>query len=206
MSSTTLYVPSHHGEATRQWPIEDRRGLYAMYTVVATECSLFVCLFASYYYLGNDKNRWAIDRPPQLHFALILLALLLASSGVLRWGELQVARARYKSARVAISVTVAMGLVFLFLQVLEYQEHWKTLTPWSDSYGSIFYVITTFHAAHVLVGVLLLAYVALLPRYGPSITPPYRPYQTVAIYWHFVDLVWIFVVALLYVLPNLQVH
>jgi heme/copper-type cytochrome/quinol oxidase subunit 3 len=103
-------------------------------------------------------------------------------------------------------VTVAMGLVFLFLQVLEYQEHWKTLTPWSDSYGSIFYVITTFHAAHVLVGVLLLAYVALLPRYGPSITPPYRPYQTVAIYWHFVDLVWIFVVALLYVLPNLQVH
>jgi heme/copper-type cytochrome/quinol oxidase subunit 3 len=177
-----------------------------MYTVIATELSLFVCLFASYYYLGNNKNRWDIDRPPKVHFALILLGLLLSSSAVLRWGELQVQRASYRSARIAISVTAGIGLVFLLLQGLEYKEHWKTLTPWSDSYGSIFYVITSFHAAHVIVGILLLAYVAVLPRYGPTVAPPYRPYQTVAIYWHFVDLVWIFIVALLYVLPNMQAH
>src|SRR5665213_809337 len=139
-----------------------------MYTVIATELSLFICLFASYYYLGNNKNRWAIDRPPKLHFALIMLAVLLSSSAILRWGELQVRRARYRSARIAISLTVGIGLVFLVLQSFEYREHWMTLTPWSDSYGSIFYVITTIHAAHVMMGVLLLAYVALLPRYGPT--------------------------------------
>jgi cytochrome c oxidase subunit 3 len=204
--SATVYVPSHHGEATRRWPLEDHRGLYAMYTVIATEFSLFVCLFASYYYLGDNKDRWSMDRPPKLHFALILLGLLLSSSGVLRWGELQVRRARDKSARIAISVTAAIGLGFLLLQSFEYREHWTTLTPWSDSYGSIFYVITSFHAAHVALGVLLLAYVAVLPRYGPTVAPPYRPYQTVAIYWHFVDLVWIFIVALLYVVPNMQVR
>ncbi len=54
--SSTVYVPSHHGEATRQWPVDDRRGLHAMYTVIATEFSLFVCLFASYYYLGSNKR------------------------------------------------------------------------------------------------------------------------------------------------------
>lgn len=204
--SSTVYVPSHHGEATRQWPLEDHRGLYAMYTVIATEFSLFVCLFASYYYLGNNKDRWAIDRPPKLHFALILLVILLSSSGVLRWGELQLKRARYRSARIAISLTIGMGLVFMVLQGLEYREHWMTLTPWSDSYGSIFYVITSIHAVHVIMGILLLAYVAVLPRYGPTVAPPYRPYQTVAMYWHFVDFVWIFIVALLYVLPNIQAH
>jgi cytochrome c oxidase subunit 3 len=177
-----------------------------MYTVIATELSLFVCLFASYYYLGNNRDRWDIDRPPKLHFALILLGLLLFSSGVLRWGELQVQRGRYKSARIAISVTAAIGLVFLLLQGFEYKEHWSTLTPWSDSYGSIFYVITSIHAVHVAVGVLLLAYVAMLPRYAPTVTPPYRPYQTVALYWHFVVVVWIFIVALLYVVPNMQAH
>ena len=59
--SSAVYVPSHHGEATRQWPVDDRRGIYAMYTVIATEFSLFVCLFASYYYLGSNKDRWPID-------------------------------------------------------------------------------------------------------------------------------------------------
>ena len=204
--SSTVYVPSHHGEGTRLWPIEDHRGAYAMYTAIATELFLFVCLFASYYYLGNGRDRWAIDRPPKLHFALIMLAVLLSSSGVLRWGELQVKRARYRSARTAIIATVTLGVGFMVLQGLEFREHWRTLTPWSDSYGSIFYVITGFHAAHVVAGLLLLSYVAALPGYGQTVAPPYRPYQTVSMYWHFVDLVWIFIVALLYVGPNLQVR
>ena len=57
-------------------------------------------------------------------------------------------------ARVAISVTTLIGLVFMALQSYEYRDHWKTLTPFSDSYGSIFYTITSFHALHVLVGIL----------------------------------------------------
>jgi cytochrome c oxidase subunit III len=203
--SSTVYVPSHYGEATRQWPVGDRRGIYAMYTVIATEFSLFVCLFASYYYLGSNKNRWPIDEPPKMHLALIMLGVLLTSSFVLHWGEEQLKRARHGAARIAILATLLIGLVFLALQAFEYMHHWKTLTPFSDSYGSIFYTITSFHAAHVLFGILLLGYVAALPRYGPTVAPPYRPYRTVALYWHFVDFVWIFIVVLLYIVPNMQV-
>ena len=61
-----------------------------MYTVIATELSLFVCLFASYYFLGNNKDRWATHQPPKLHYALIMLVVLLGSSVVLHWGEQQV--------------------------------------------------------------------------------------------------------------------
>ena len=61
-----------------------------MYTVIATEFSLFVCLFASYYFLGSNKDRWAIDHPPKLTLAFIMLVVLLSSSVVLHWGEQQV--------------------------------------------------------------------------------------------------------------------
>jgi heme/copper-type cytochrome/quinol oxidase subunit 3 len=204
-SSPAVYVPAQReGQTRATFPIEDRRGIYGMYTVIATELSLFICLFASYYFLGGNKDRWAVDQPPKLHYALIMLVVLLASSAVLIWGERQVKLQREGAARAAIFVTVLIGIGFVVLQCLEYAEHWKTLTPASDSYGSIFYTITTFHGAHVAMGLLLLAYVGILPRYGPTVAPPYRPYRVVSLYWHFVDLVWVFIVALLYVVPNLQ--
>ncbi len=99
-----------------------------------------------------------------------------------------------------------MGLVFLTLQALEYLDHWKSLAPYSDSYGSIFYTITTLHAAHVIVGLLLLSYVGVLPRYGQTRGSPHRPYAAVSMYWHFVDVVWLFIVILLYVIPTFQGH
>jgi heme/copper-type cytochrome/quinol oxidase subunit 3 len=142
--------------------------------------------------------------PPKLRYPIILLVVLLASSFVLRWGENQVKRARFGTARLALWITVGMGLFFLVLQSFEYMSHWKDLTPYSDSYGSIFYVITTLHAAHVVAGLLLLSYVGILPRYGITRGSPHRVYETVAIYWHFVDFVWIFIVLLLYVVPNIQ--
>jgi heme/copper-type cytochrome/quinol oxidase subunit 3 len=175
-----------------------------MYTVIATEFSLFVCLFASYYFLGSNKERWPLDHPPKLMLAVIMLVVLLSSSFVLHWGEQQVKNRRYTAGRLAIFGTVLIGLVFLALQGFEYSDHWKTLTPSSDTYGSIFYTITTFHALHVIGGLLLLGYVGILPHYGPTVGPPYRPYHTVALYWHFVDFVWIFIVTLLYVVPNIQ--
>ncbi len=204
--SSTIYVPSHSTHSGKTpattWPIENSRGVYAMYTVIATELSLFVCLFASYYFLGSNKDRWAFDHPPKLTLAIVMLVVLLSSSMVLHWGEQQVKLERYTAGRLAIFATVLLGLVFLTLQGFEYADHWKTLTPYSDTYGSIFYTITSFHATHVIVGLLLLAYVGILPRYGPTLAPPYRPYHTVALYWHFVDFVWIFIVGLLYVAPN----
>lgn len=205
--SSVIQVPSHHGEnVPPMWPIEDRRGTYGMYTLITTEASLFVCLFASYYFLANNKDRWATDTPPKLHYALIMLVILLTSSFVLYWGEKQVKAARYAAGRMALWGTVLLGIIFMVIQALEYTAHWKTLTPFSDSYGSVFYALTTFHALHVIMGILLLAYTGLLPNYGPTVAPPYKPYHTVSLYWHFVDVVWIFIVVLLYLAPNFHVY
>lgn len=191
---------------TGTWPLEINRGVYAVTAAILTEAALFVCLFASYYFLGNNKNRWAIDTPPKLTLALIMLAVLVVSSLVVMWGERMVKQGRYGLARLAVFVTILIGAGFLALQAAEYHDHWKTLTPFTDSYGSIFYTIVSFHAAHVVMGLLMLGYLGILPNYGPTKLPPHRPYRVVALYWHFVDVVWIFVVVLLYLIPNYQAY
>jgi cytochrome c oxidase subunit 3 len=205
--STTVQIPPPPDALDRQsLPIEDNRGLYGIYTLITTESALFVCLFASYFFLGADKYRWSIDAPPKLTLALIMLAVLLTSSGVIMWGERQVKKGRYAAARIAVFVTVLIGLAFLGIQGVEYADHWKTLTPLTDSYGSIFYTITTFHAAHVIMGILMLSYLGILPHYGPTKRSPHKAYHVVALYWHFVDIIWIFVVVLLYLIPNYIVY
>jgi heme/copper-type cytochrome/quinol oxidase subunit 3 len=185
-------------------PIDQERGWYGMWCVIATEFMLFVCMFGAYYFLGNNKDRWAQEMPPKLRYPILLLVILLSSSGVLIWGEHQIKRANFLAGRLALWVTVAMGVGFLILQSFEYLDHWKQLTPYSDSYGSIFYAITTLHAAHVIVGLLMLCFVGVLPRYGKTAGSPHRIYKTVGLYWHFVDAVWIIIVLLLYVIPNIQ--
>ncbi|HEX4783571.1 MAG TPA: heme-copper oxidase subunit III [Candidatus Sulfotelmatobacter sp.] len=183
-------------------PLEAERGSYGMMLTILTEAFLFLALFVSYFMLGSNKDRWRIEELPKLHFALPMLAVLLVSSLVLHWGERQLKKERYLSARIALALTIVIGLGFLTLSAFDYREHWERLTPYTDSYGSIFYTITSFHAAHVIVGLLILIYVLILPRYAPVAESPYRPYHVAAMYWHFVDVVWIFVVAILYVGPH----
>jgi heme/copper-type cytochrome/quinol oxidase subunit 3 len=77
------------------------------------------------------------------------------------------------------------------------------LKPTTDAYGSIFYTITSLHGAHVALGLLMLLYVLVLPQIGPGQKPPHRSLHNASLYWHFVDAVWLFIVALLYVAPNL---
>ena len=105
---------------------------------------------------------------------------------------------------VGLLATVVMGLAFLVLTSFEYMEHLKELQPTTNVYGSIFYTITTFHAAHVILGLLMLGFVAILPQWEPTDRPPHRPFHNAALYWHFVDTVWVFVFVFLYVAPNLR--
>lgn len=202
MSSAVQIPPPRVSLATL--PIDQRRGICAMWAVIATEAMLFVCMFGAYYYLGNNKDRWALETPPHLKFPFVLLAILLVSSLVLEWGERRVKAEEFTAGRLALWITVLMGMGFLALQGLEYKDHWKELAPYSDSYGSIFYAITSLHAAHVIFGLMMLMYLGVMPHWGRTLRTPHKPYETIAIYWHFVDIVWIFIVLMLYVIPNLQ--
>lgn len=204
MSSTVQIPPPRVRLATL--PIDERRGSNAMWAVIATEAMLFVSMFGSYYYLGTNKDRWAINTPPSFKYPFWLLGILLFSSVVLHWGEKRVKAQEFTVGRIALWITVFLGMVFLAVQGFEYADHWKELAPYSNSYGSIFYALTTLHAAHVIAGLLILIYVGVMPRYGPTKRSPHMPFHAATMYWHFVDFVWIWIVFLLYVVPHIQVH
>lgn len=184
-------------------PLDDTRGTFGMLLFIATEALLFLCLFFAYFYLSRTHPRWPMEPPPKLMLASIMLTILVISSLVLYLGEEAIKKGAASTARAAVMATIGLGIVFVVIQVLEYRDHLKTLKPTTNAYGSIFYTITSFHAAHLLLGLCMLAYVLALPSLEPMDRPPHRPLHNAALYWHFVDLIWVIVVAVLYVTPHL---
>jgi len=185
--------------------IDDKRGTFGMMLFIATEATLFILLFFSYYYIGyGHPTRWLHEVPPKLHYSLPMLAVLALSSGVLYWGEKRVKYQDYAPARRALLGVLLLGVVFLVLTFFVYSEHLRYLTPRSNAYGSMFYTITGLHLAHLVLGMLMLSWVYFLPRWEPALRSPHRPYHNAGMYWHFVDTVWLFVVLLLYIAPNIH--
>lgn len=182
-------------------PFDSKRGSAAMWLFIVTEAALFVVLFFSYFYLGYDKPRWPPEAPPKIRLALVMVVVLLGGSVVLQIGEMVRRREQDALARLAVGATLLIGAVFLTLFALEHREHLKSLTPYTDAYGSIFYTITLVHGAHVLLGMAMLAYVLVLPGLSEN-RMPQRPLHNAALYWHFVALLEVIIVYTLYLLPQ----
>lgn len=181
--------------------VDEGRGAFAMWLVIGTEAALFVGLFSAYFLVGNNKDRWTMNKPPNLWYSLSLLGVLIISALFMIWGERLVAAERYFTAKIALAVSFALGLGFLLLQCFAFIDRWSSLRPTSNSYGSIYYAITMTHDAHVIAGLLMIGYLFFLPL-GPRRHSPYRPFHVVALYWYFVTVVLFFVVLILSIIPN----
>jgi heme/copper-type cytochrome/quinol oxidase subunit 3 len=193
--------PAHAGPPVLR--IDDGRGTFGMSLLITSEALLFAVLFFAYYYLESGNPQWKVHDPPKLHYSLPMLAILLISSVVLHWGEKRVKEGRRSAGRWGLIATIVLGFVFLILSYLEYSEHLRHVTPTTDSYGSIFYTIVSLHVVHLSMGLLMLFWVLFLPNWEPRQRTPHRPYHNAAMYWHFVDTVWIFIIILLYAIPNI---
>ena len=101
-------------------------------------------------------------------------------------------------------VTALLGCTFLGLKATEYSELFaEGLTPSANIFGSIYFTLTGFHAAHILIGVIwLLAVAAKTVRGGFSATN-FLPVEIAGLYWHFVDLVWVAIFMVVYLLEQL---
>jgi cytochrome c oxidase subunit 3 len=103
----------------------------------------------------------------------------------------------------AMAVTIALGIIFLLMQLTDYailgQEG---LTLSSGTYGTTFYTLTGFHGAHVFGGVIMLSVVLYRGMVGQFSAKHYDAVEGASLYWHFVDVVWILLFSLLYLLPG----
>jgi cytochrome c oxidase subunit 3 len=92
-----------------------------------------------------------------------------------------------------LAATVALGVTFLFLQVVEYVLAYQEMGLTMDSgiYGSTFFMLTGFHGFHVTMGTLMLAVMLIRAIKGHFTSDNHFAFEAVAWYWHFVDVVWL---------------
>jgi cytochrome c oxidase subunit 3 len=178
-------------------------GWWGVLCLIATEASLFAYLLFSYAYLAVQRGpAWLPQPHPSLALAGTNTVILLASSVAVWWGEEGVKRQKRGQHLAGLGIGIVLGLIFLAVQLVEWKTKSFSLT--SGSYGSLFFTITGFHMVHVIVGVAILMVVLAWSLMG-YFSPRHHARVTIAaIYWHFVDAVWLCVFSAFYVSPYLM--
>ena len=209
-------LPTHTRQPARPAPLHAETIDFGMWVFLASEVLFFGVLFVAY-----TMTRWrfpeafaAAGRHTSLPLGTINTAVLLTSSLTMVLAVQRQAIARYASAALLLAITAALGVVFIVIKgseyVLEYREH---LVPALDfrfdtahAAGAqlffwLYFVITGLHALHLVIGIALTSLGVRWVR-APDAKLRTGRIRLLGLYWHFVDIVWIFVFPCLYLVSR----
>jgi heme/copper-type cytochrome/quinol oxidase subunit 3 len=179
-------------------------GWWAMIFTVFTEASLFAYLLFSYYYLAVQPHlpgTFPQGGQPDLTLALPNTIILLASSVAVAWAQFGIEHGNKARLAWGLGIGAGLGLIFLVIQYFEWAE--KPFALSSSPYSSLYFVVTGFHMAHVVVGVVMLLALTWWSAQGYFNRVRYAHIHIGALYWHFVDAVWLAVFFTFYLSPLL---
>lgn len=179
-------------------------GWWAMIFTVFTEASLFAYLLFSYYYLAVQPHlpgTFPEGGTPDLALAVPNTIVLLASSAAVGWAQRGIEQGSRWRLVAGLGIGAVLGTVFLLVQWQEWAA--KPFPLSSTPYSSLYYVVTGFHMAHVVVGVAMLLALTWWSWQGRFNRARYAHIHIGALYWHFVDAVWIAVFFTFYITPLL---
>ncbi len=170
-----------------------------MVLFVAGEAMFFAAFFAAYFSLRAAAAVWPPTdiTPPEITIPAILTTILIASSVVIQFAVRAARRGKITQAQVLIAITALMGICFLGLQAYDYSR--LTFGIKDGIYPSLFYVMTGLHMAHVVAGVVLLLLVGAQSLNKETQWAQHETLQAAAIYWDFVDVVWVLLFIVFYV-------
>ena len=184
-------------------------GLYnaklGIWLFLASEVMLFGALFSSLILLRSGVPHWPHGRDEGLNIPLATLNTLIligsSVSVVLAWANLRLGD--LKKGRIWLSVTLLCALGFMVIKTIEYTDKFKLgHFPKTNNFYAIYFTLTGLHGLHVLGGMIVFTYLI-----GPGAkmweterTRYTNRIEVVGLYWHFVDLVWIFLFPVLYLL------
>lgn len=176
-------------------------GWWGMTMFIVTEAMLFALLLFAYFYVRGQADQWPLGdvKEPELTMSGIRTVLLLGSSLPAHLALRAVTRGRTGRFVAWLSVTLALATVFFLGHLDEAHTMWERGEhPDVNAYLSAFWTVTNFHAFHLLVGMGMLV-VALVRGLAGRYTPErHLGAELVVTYWHFVDVIWIFVYSSLY--------
>ncbi|MGN6150026.1 MAG: cytochrome c oxidase subunit 3 [Rhizomicrobium sp.] len=179
-------------------------GWWAMIFVIFTEAALFAYLLFSYYYIAvqpHAPNTFPEGGLPDLKLAVPNTIILLLSSGAVAWAQLNIERNDKRHLVWGLGIAAVLGMIFLVIQYFEWAA--KPFALASSSYSSLYFVVTGFHMAHVVEGVIMLWALFAWSAMGYFNRVRYAHIHIGGLYWHFVDAVWIAVFFTFYVTPYL---
>jgi len=169
---------------------------------LASETAVFGALFAHHYYARFHAAQWPPQGAPKLetHLPAIATLILMFSSATMQWAHAALLQGKRRAASWLVLLTIALGVVFLGFQGYDwgFLKVYDKFTQTSGTFGTTFYSMTGFHGLHVTVGLIFLMLVWIRLRLGHF--DPQRHFSFVAAswYWHFVDVVWIFLFFTIY--------
>ncbi|MGI9169684.1 MAG: cytochrome c oxidase subunit 3, partial [Caulobacteraceae bacterium] len=140
---------------------------------------------------------WLPEPHPHLRLSAPNTVILLTSSVAVWWGERGIKRGAVRQHLIGFGAGAALGIAFLVVQGFEWRA--KAFSLASSAYGSLYFTITGFHMAHVIVGVAMLGVVWTWSALGYFNPRRHSPVMIASTYWHFVDAIWLAVFFTFYV-------
>ncbi|WP_285665415.1 aa3-type cytochrome oxidase subunit III [Actinorhabdospora filicis] len=186
-----------------------RPNMVSVGTIVwlSSELMFFAALFAAFFSIrAHSPELWA-ERSEELNvpYALTFTVILVASSITCQLGVFAAEKGDVYGVRRWFTITFVMGLIFVLGQANEY----RTLVSEgvkinSDGYGTMFYLTTGFHGLHVTGGLVAFIFYMIRTTMGRFTPAQATSAIVVSYYWHFVDIVWIGLFGMIYILPFLK--
>jgi len=181
-----------------------QRGKVAIWCLIASEAGFFGVLLLVFAFFNvrtplgpNARNSLDLSR------TALFSACLFASSFTLWRSEHAESNGRRGGMIAWLAATLALGTIFLIGQGSEYWGlYHRGVTVDANLFSSTFFLLTGFHGFHVSLGLLALIVMLLRACAGDFVPGARSPLAAVGLYWHFVDVVWIFVFSLVYLLPR----
>ncbi|MBI5179117.1 MAG: heme-copper oxidase subunit III [Nitrospinae bacterium] len=165
---------------------------------IVSEVWIFIGLFSAYWALRLMAAQWPPDGTPHIgtNLPIIMTILLVSSSATIHVAEEKLEEGDVGGMKTWLILTLLLGTVFLGCTLTEYSKLiGEGFVPSTNAYSTAFFSITGFHASHVLVGLVTFLCV-LIPALSGKTNKTFL--ACASVYWHFVDIVWFFVVSQIY--------
>ena len=182
---------------------EDFTSVLGMIIALGAWAMMFGALFFMYAGMRSHALMWPPPGVPRLPIALpaVNTVVLLASSGAIALGVRALRQGQRRALSACLAVAAMLGATFLVLQVVVWRDVWAAgLQPSTGAYGSVFYGLTALHAVHVAAGLLVILLVLVRSLLGKYTEHSVMKVRLPAMFWHFVDAVWVLMFVSLYLL------
>ena len=177
-----------------------------MWLFLTSDTLTFATFLVCYIYSRLSNSNWPapFDFSPAILTATLMTLILLTSSLTMVFAVQAMQAANRPAAARWLAATILCGIAFLMLHTTEWRHLWQiekvtpSSNPWGvPLFGATFYGLTGFHILHVVCGVIYLSVIAIAIARGKFST---EDVETSGLYWHFVDLVWMFIFPFVYLM------